>query len=189
MYPAYTFPFALSALLAIDGVERCALQGRCKWHTLQMSSCRWPDVADGTRCAWYTLQMARRKTASLLIRFLSVWRQWLPYKWINNPKAKVNSLRTILKRSFSLAFMRANCYFYFPNANSQFSCICIWRQVRREHDHVDCFPVSFLGSNVPLAVLKHPCKLQYFPITGNIFSSQKLKHFLAKIGKNWPKLA
>ena len=74
---------------------------------------------------------------------VSVWRQWLSYKWINNPKAKVNSLRTILKRSFSLAFMRAN--FYSPNANSQFSCICIWRQVRQESDHFDYFPVSFFG--------------------------------------------
>ena len=74
---------------------------------------------------------------------VSVWRQWLSYKWLNNPKAKVNSLRTILKRSFSLAFMRAN--FYSPNANSQFSCICIWRQVRRESDHFDYFPISFIG--------------------------------------------
>ena len=74
---------------------------------------------------------------------VSLWGQWLSYKWINNPKAKVNSLRTILKRSFSLAFMRAN--FYSPNANSQFSCICIWRQVRRESDHFDYFPVSFFG--------------------------------------------
>ena len=74
---------------------------------------------------------------------VSLWGQWLSYKWINNPKAKVNSLRTILKRSFSLAFMRAN--FYSPNANSQFSCICIWRQVRQESDHFDYFPVSFFG--------------------------------------------
>ena len=123
---AYTFPkpFALSVLLAIDGVERCAFQVRCRLHTLQM---------------------ARQKTASLLVLpvCVSVWRQWLSYKWKKNPKAKVNSFRTILKRSFSLAFMRAN--FYSPNANSQFSCICIWRQVRRESDHFDYFPVSFFG--------------------------------------------
>ena len=112
---------------------------------------------------------------------VSLWGQWLSYKWINNPKAKVNSLRTILKRSFSLAFMRAN--FYSPNANSQFSCICILRQVRRESDHFDYFPVSFFGFQCARGTAE--TSLQVVILSHH----RNWSTFWPKLVKNWPKRA
>ena len=43
---------------------------------------------------------------------VSLWGQWLSYKWINNPKAKVNSLRTILKKKFFFSLYEGK--FLFP---------------------------------------------------------------------------